>query len=244
MSPGETTPPALEASGLRMAFESPGGGLVEVLAGIDLVVPAGGTAAITGPSGSGKSTLLGILGGLSKPTAGSVSIRGKSIGGLAERELARVRNRDVGFVFQLHHLLPQCTALENALVPALAGHGTKADASTVERAQELLDRAGLLHKVNHLPSELSVGERQRVAVVRAIVNKPCLLLADEPTGALDAATAASLTDLLLDANRAEGIALLVATHSLELASRMGTAYALKGGKLVPGSPGDLACSRN
>jgi len=224
---------ALEARGLEMAFPSPEGGTVDVISGLDFSLPAGATAAVTGPSGSGKSTLLGILGCMTRPVSGQVAIRGRVVTGLPENELARVRNREIGFVFQLHRLLPQCTALENTLVPALAGHGTRADAATRDRARSLLDRVGILHRQNHVPSELSVGERQRVAVARSLVNRPALLLADEPTGALDAGTAESLADLLIELNRTEGVALLVATHSFRLASRMSAVFALEGGKLVP-----------
>ena len=204
-----------------------------LLRGLDLSVRAGESLAIVGPSGSGKSTLLAILGGLEAPSGGAVLWKGRSLSTFGEAELARLRARELGFLFQAHHLLPQLSALENALVPALA-RAAAADAAAAEaRARELLARVGLGERLAHRPAELSGGERARVALVRALVNRPSCLLADEPTGALDARTADELGTLLLALNRAEGVALVVVTHSERLAARLGRRLALEDGRLVP-----------
>lgn len=209
---------------------------VEVLRGLSLSVSAGETLAILGPSGSGKSTLLNILGALDRPSRGSVAVDGRELDDLNERELAELRNEAIGFVFQLHHLLPQCSALENVLVPTLArGHGASSS-EQVERARDLLARVGLGERMDCRPAQLSGGERQRVAVVRALINAPRLVLADEPTGALDNESAEALGSLLVELNAAEHTTLLVVTHSPALAQRMGRALRLRDGVLedVPG----------
>lgn len=199
-----------------------------VLDGVSLKVGAGESIAVTGPSGSGKSTLLNLIGGLDRPTAGKVLLDGEDISQLGDKELAGIRNRRIGFVFQLHHLLPQCTVLENVLVPSLiCANGENA----AERALQLLERVGLADYVDRRPGELSGGQRQRVAVVRAMINKPGLLLADEPTGALDKAASENLIELLVELNRDEGVTLIVATHSGELAGAMGKGYEITEGKI-------------
>ena len=234
--------PLLKLTNVAKRFDSPGdAGSLAVLHGITLEVAAGESLAIVGPSGSGKSTLLHIIGTLDRPTSGQVLLAGKDVSQLVEREIAAVRNRQIGFVFQAHYLLPQCTVLENVLVPTLAkpARGSTAatdPASSSEsaegRASRLLKRVGLAERMSHRPGELSGGERQRVAVVRALINRPRLLLADEPTGALDHASAQQLGQLLLELNREEGVALIVVTHALELARLMGKMAQLKDGRLV------------
>jgi lipoprotein-releasing system ATP-binding protein len=209
-------PISLLVSDLRKRFPT-AAGEVEVLRGISLALGAGESLAVTGPSGSGKSTLLHLLGTLDRPSGGSVSIGGLDPFGLPERELARFRNRTVGFVFQDHHLLPQYSVLENVLIPAHAFPDTVPGVEA--RARELLRRVGLDHRLDHRPAALSGGERQRAAIARALVHLPGLLLCDEPTGDLDGATAASVADLLFELHREERNILIVVTHSLELAGR-------------------------
>lgn len=204
---------------------------IEVLKGVNLEVKSGESVAIIGPSGSGKSTLLNIIGALDKPDTGRVIFDGQDLSSLTNIELAKFRNEKIGFVFQFHHLLPQCTALENVLMPALALNNNKPGEETIERAKKLLSRVGLGERFNHRPFELSGGERQRVAVVRALINRPELLLADEPTGALDRVSANALADLLVELNREENVALIVVTHWLELARRMNRVLVLRDGKL-------------
>lgn len=202
---------------------------VPVLREVNFHLAAGAACAITGPSGCGKSTLLNLIGALDKPDSGSVVLNERDLSQLNETELAKVRNREIGFVFQLHHLLPQCTAIENVLVPILAqGNVTK---EHEDRARQLLERVGLSQRADHFPSQLSGGERQRVAVVRALINQPKLLLADEPTGALDEKSAQNLAQLLLELNREEGVALVVVTHSRELAELLPHRYELHEGLL-------------
>lgn len=205
---------------------------LEVLKGIDLEVRRGQTVAIVGPSGSGKSTLLNIMGTLDTPSSGQVRVDGVDPTELGEKPLARLRAEKIGFVFQLHHLLPQCTVLENVLIPALA-FNTAQLPETVQRAEYLLGRVGLLERSKTTPGQLSGGERQRVAVVRALVNRPVVLLADEPTGSLDRGTADRLADLLLELNHEEQVALVVVTHSLAIATRMQLVFELRDGKLFP-----------
>jgi lipoprotein-releasing system ATP-binding protein len=202
-----------------------------VLRGCSLELSAGENAAILGPSGSGKSTLLYAIGTLDRPTGGRITLDGVDPFGLSEPELANFRNRRIGFVFQDHHLLPQCTVLENVLVPTLADAAVTSD--LLQRAERLLDRVGLAARREHRPAELSGGERQRVAIARAMVHKPTLLLADEPTGNLDRTTAAQIGDLLLELQRDEGTMLLVVTHSTELAARFSRRVELDEGKLKP-----------
>ncbi|HEX42300.1 MAG TPA: ABC transporter ATP-binding protein [Phycisphaerales bacterium] len=210
----------LELIHVSKDYESPlDGQATHILRDVNLKVDSGRSLAIVGPSGSGKSTLLNIIGALDRPTSGEVRLDGEDLGHMTDAQLARIRNKRIGFVFQLHHLLPQCTVLENVLVPTLADPAG-ASREARDRAMTLLDRVSLADKVHHRPGELSGGQRQRVAVVRALINRPALLLADEPTGSLDKATASEIADLLVDLNRTEGTALIVVTHSGELAAHM------------------------
>jgi lipoprotein-releasing system ATP-binding protein len=232
--------PLLTLSNVTKRYESPGNAnSLTVLDNISLQVERGQSLALVGPSGSGKSTLLQIIGTLDRPTSGTVQLDGQDLNHLNDVELAAVRNRKLGFVFQFHYLLPQCTVLENVLVPTLAkvklppnSSTTSAPTETAEdRANRLLKRVGLAGRTNHRPGELSGGERQRVAVVRALINQPWLLLADEPTGSLDHASAQQLGQLLIELNREEGVTLIVVTHARELAGKMGKQLELKDGKL-------------
>lgn len=221
---------------------------VPVLGGISLEVRRGETIAIVGPSGSGKSTLLQIIGTLDRPSSGQVLLDGRNLATLGDLQLAAVRNRQIGFVFQAHYLLPQCTVLENVLVPTLAnpspgcvtlspsdgekdGARGRAPESAEARAARLLKRVGLGERLHHRPGQLSGGERQRVAVVRALINQPQLLLADEPTGALDQASATALGELLVELNQEEGVTLIVVTHAMDLAKRMRRVLRLEDGRL-------------
>jgi lipoprotein-releasing system ATP-binding protein len=205
-----------------------------VLCGINLSLTAGDTVAITGPSGSGKSTLLNLMGALDAPTTGTVRVEGRDLGTLNAAELAALRRRTLGFVFQLHHLLPQCTVMENILVPTLiAPGGGEADSAIRERARHLLERTGLWDLRDRRPGRLSGGERQRAAVARALINRPRVLLADEPTGSLDHDTARQLIELLLHANREEGAAIVLVTHAPALAEAMARKYELRQGRLEP-----------
>jgi lipoprotein-releasing system ATP-binding protein len=207
---------------------------LKVLEGVSLEVSSGEALAIIGPSGSGKSTLLHIMGTLDRPTSGTVSLNGRDLISLSDTELAAVRNQAIGFVFQFHYLLPQCNVLENVLVPTLARTAPLAGSESPEaRASRLLKRVGLSERSMHRPGQLSGGERQRVAVVRALINQPQLLLADEPTGSLDHASAQQLGQLLIDLNREEKVTLIVATHARELAQRMERVLEVKDGRLVP-----------
>ncbi len=203
-----------------------------VLDDVSLTLRAGESMSIVGPSGSGKSTLLNLIGAIDTPTSGQVLLEGTDLSGLDEGELAGIRSRRIGFVFQMHHLLPQCTLLENVLVPTLAAGDIDRQAAE-SRARELLARVGLDDRLDHRPSELSGGECQRVAVVRALVNAPALVLADEPTGALDHRTAETLADLLAELNETDGVTLLVVTHAMDLAQRMKRVLTLCDGKLEP-----------
>lgn len=208
---------------------------VPVLTGIDLEMNAGETAAIVGPSGCGKSTLLNIIGTLDHPSSGNVSLCGRDLTSFNEAELDQVRNKQIGWIFQAHHLLPQCSVLENVLVPTLALGSGRADPATAGRAQELLEKVGLGGRMSYRPGHLSGGERQRTAVVRALVNNPRLLLADEPTGSLDRDNASQLIDLLVQLNKEQGTTLLVVTHSQAVASRMSRVLELREGKLIEGT---------
>ncbi|MCB1205044.1 MAG: ABC transporter ATP-binding protein [Verrucomicrobiae bacterium] len=202
-----------------------------ILDGLDLVVSAGERFAIVGPSGCGKSTLLNLLGTLDVPSEGRVIVDGIDTAGLVEDAVARIRSEKIGFIFQMHHLLPQCTALENALVPTLALAQRPDPVAASERARGLFERVGLGDKLDRLPSQLSGGERQRVAVVRSLINSPRLLLADEPTGALDEDNAKRLMELLAELNESEGLALIVVTHDRSLAATLGSVRSLHRGKL-------------
>jgi lipoprotein-releasing system ATP-binding protein len=225
--------PLLTLRNITRCYEAPdSGGALTVLEGISLEVGRGESLAIVGPSGSGKSTLLHIIGTLDQPTSGEVVLDGQDLGQLDEVRLAAVRNRQLGFVFQAHYLLPQCTVLENVLVPSLVCPDSRLRLEAGPRAERLLKRVGLSERLAHRPGQLSGGERQRVAVVRALINQPQLLLADEPTGALDPASASQLGQLLLDLNHEDGVTLFVVTHARELAGRMGRVLELKNGRLV------------
>lgn len=248
-----TTAPLLELADVTKRYAGPeGSAALPVLNGVSLAVAPGESLAIVGPSGSGKSTLLQIIGTLDRPTAGQVLLGGQDLAALDEQRIAAVRNRQIGFVFQSHYLLPQCTVWENVLLPTLARSRGRESAETVAgaplrrltsaattleeavetRAERLLKHVGLSERLHHRPGQLSGGERQRVAVVRALINQPQLLLADEPTGALDHASATALGQLLVELNREEGVTLIVVTHALDLAKRMGRILRLSDGKLV------------
>jgi len=203
-------------------------GPLPVLSGASLTLDAGGRAVIMGPSGSGKSTFLNILGTLERPNGGRLMIDDCDPFALPETELARFRNRRIGFVFQDHHLLPHCNVLENVLVPTLA---ERQATDPVPRARQLLDSVGLSQRLDHRPAELSGGERQRVAVARAMINRPDVVLADEPTGNLDAASAESVAELLFALQQEDGAILIVVTHSTALAEKFEQRYELKEGKL-------------
>ncbi|MHC4984292.1 MAG: ABC transporter ATP-binding protein [Planctomycetota bacterium] len=231
-----TDGPLLKLIGVSKHYESPGGGEpLRVLEDITWALAGGEAVAVTGPSGSGKSTLLNIIAALERPNAGSVRLAGEDLAALSDKQLSLIRNRHIGLVFQLHHLLPQCTVLENVLIPTLAVGG--ADGEAERHARRLLDRVGLTGRLSHFPGQLSGGECQRVATVRALVNKPKLILADEPTGSLDRAAAENLADLLVELNREEGTTLIVATHSAALAERIGNTLELRDGKLTAGDKG-------
>jgi len=205
---------------------------LEVLRGINLTIGNCESVGIIGPSGSGKSTLLNLIGTLDKPDSGRILLDGEDLNNLDETELAKTRNRKIGFVFQFHHLLPQCTALENVLLPTIALKNKEYTQKSNERAIKLLQRVGLEKRIHHKPFELSGGERQRVAVVRALINNPQILLADEPTGALDQTSALALADLLVQINQEERVTLIIATHWLELAKRMKRLFVLRDGNLT------------
>jgi lipoprotein-releasing system ATP-binding protein len=222
--------PLLEVANLSKEYPTPRGPLA-VLSGVNLSLQPGDAASIMGPSGSGKSTLLHILGALEPPTSGRVTLAGRNPYELPEREQAAFRNRRIGFVFQDHCLLPQCTVLENVLAPTLVAGGAD---SFVERALSLLDQVGLRQRVEHRPAQLSGGEKQRVAIARALVREPALVLCDEPTGSLDRANAASVAALLLDLHHKQKTILLVVTHNLELAARFPARFELRDRRLHRG----------
>jgi lipoprotein-releasing system ATP-binding protein len=222
--------PLIILENVTKRYDGPAGeSVAPVLQGISLSLMAGESVAVVGPSGSGKSTLLNIMGTLDRPTSGRVALDGKDLATQDDDALAALRNKRIGFVFQLHHLLPQCTALENVLVPTLAGNSPD---GAETRAVKLLQRVGLKDRMDYRPGQLSGGERQRVAVARALINKPALLLADEPTGSLDRAAAEHLTDLLAELNREEHVTLVVVTHSPALAARMDRVLGLRDGQLA------------
>jgi ABC-type lipoprotein export system ATPase subunit len=221
----------IEASRVSKSYESPAGPVV-VLRDLDLTVGPAETVAIVGPSGSGKTTLLNLLGALDQPSAGAIVIDGVNVAELKPGAAARFRNRSIGFIFQLHYLLPQCTILENVLVPRLAG-GWDEDADSVRaRAEALLEQVGLQDRLTHRPWQLSGGEQLRVAIARSLINRPKIILADEPTGSLDPATGERIGDLLLHTNEGTHVALVVVTHNPGLAQRMHKTYRLEAGRLV------------
>lgn len=222
--------PLLELS--AVVKEYPGGsGPLRVLDGVDFSLEAGHCVAIVGPSGCGKSTLLNLMGALDTPDSGEVRFQGRNIADMNTKELARLRNEDIGFVFQLHHLLPQCTLLENVLIPALP-RGRAYVAEARERAMGLLERVGLQERCDHRPGELSGGECQRTAVARALINTPKILFADEPTGALNEEAAESLAGLLLELSAEKGMSVVIVTHARAVAAHFGTPWLLNHGRLA------------
>src|SRR5213083_525807 len=230
-------PPLVQAVQLEKRYVD-GPAVVHVLAGLDLEVEAGERLAIVGEWGVGKSTLLHLLGALDQPTGGRVLFDGADVFARSEAELALFRNREIGFVFQFHHLLGDFTGLENVMLPSLIAR--QPHAATRARATELLERVGLRERLAHRPGQLSGGEQQRVAVARALVRRPRLLLADEPTGNLDPATGEGVQQLLMELNREHGSALVVATHNARLAAAMGRTLRLAAGRLREERPSPLA----
>jgi lipoprotein-releasing system ATP-binding protein len=220
----------LEVRSLSKEYPTPAGPL-RVLSDVNLTLKSGDSVSIVGPSGSGKSTLLYILGALEPPTSGTVWLNGKNPYALDDRGLAAFRNLQVGFVFQDHHLLPQCTVLENVLIPTLmcAGPG----GSPLQRARDLLDRVGLGPRMHHRPHQLSGGEKQRVALARALVQRPQLVLCDEPTGNLDHESADAVASLLMALHETQPTILVVVTHNLDLAQRFGARYRISDARLHP-----------
>ncbi len=232
--PSMTSQPAeLAVVDLHKEYPTPSEPLV-VIRDVSFEMRRGEALAIMGPSGSGKSTLLYIIGALESPTRGTVTVGARNPFELAEAELAAFRNQQVGFVFQEHHLLPQCSALENVLIPTIAPGAVETGSAAEQRARRLLDRVGLTDRADHRPAELSGGERQRVAIARALINRAPLILADEPTGNLDRHTAASVADLLLDLHHEENTILITVTHSGELAQRFPRRAELLDGRLKLG----------
>ena len=236
VSPTDPPAAALEARGVEKVYDT-GHRQLRVLDGVDLRVGTGEAVAIVGQSGSGKSTLLHILGALDRPTSGEVMVGGAGLAGLGDVELAALRNRRIGFVFQFHHLLREFSALENVMMPMLIGGVDPTVART--RAEELLAAVGLSERAEHGPTELSGGEQQRVAVARALANEPVLLLADEPSGNLDRSTSQALHDLLFRIREERGLALVLVTHDLALAARADRTLTLVDGRLVDPDAPDL-----
>jgi lipoprotein-releasing system ATP-binding protein len=228
--------PLLQLLNVTKRFESPENDRsLTILDGVCLEIQPLERLAIMGPSGSGKSTLLHLMGGLDQPTSGKILLNGDHLGSLDEPGLAAMRNQGIGFVFQAHYLLPQCTVLENVVVPTLARERqTQADRQSAERrARDLLSNLGLGERLAHRPGQLSGGERQRVAVARALINRPALLLADEPTGALDQSSATQLAETLANLNRREQVTIVMVTHSPVLAATADRVLGLRNGHLSP-----------
>lgn len=230
--PARGKPPLIEIEGLQKSFET-GTTRIDVLKGLDLRLDAGDCVAIVGQSGVGKSTFLHILGTLDHPTSGSLRFEGEEVFEKSPEELARLRNRFLGFVFQFHHLLPEFSAIENVMMPGLI-QGRSRDEMR-ERARKILSEVELDQRLDHAVGKLSGGERQRVAVARALVLEPPVVLADEPTGNLDPLTGTHVAELLFEMNRRHGTTLVVVTHSARMAERLGTTLALVDGRLVDGS---------
>ncbi|MBN1277631.1 MAG: ABC transporter ATP-binding protein [Deltaproteobacteria bacterium] len=222
----------LELTEIKKGYGNPGEpGYVPVLDSLSLKLSAGDSIAVLGPSGCGKSTLLNIIGTLDKPSGGQVTFTGKDLTALGEEKLSYIRNQEIGFVFQMHHLLPHLTVLENVLIPTLAYPQKDKSVTLEKRAKELLDKMGISECMNRRPGELSGGQRQRAAVARALINSPKLLLADEPTGSLDHETAVGVMSMLRVLNRTENITLIVVTHAADLAKQFKQVYTLREGKL-------------
>ena len=232
MSNGETS--LIQVEGVCKRFGE-GESAIEVLQGVDLTLVKGDRVAIVGQSGVGKSTLLHILGTLDRPTSGTIRFGGEDVFSRSSQELARLRNRFLGFVFQFHHLLPEFSALENVMMPGLLQERSRGEMH--ERAAAILGEVGLSHRLGHPVGKLSGGERQRVAVARALVLEPPVVLADEPTGNLDPATGADVAGLLLEMNRTRGTTLIVVTHSARMADELGRTLVLRDGKLVEATGG-------
>ncbi len=225
--------PLVELKNVSKAYRDPGSGQeVPVLRGVSLVIEPGDSLAIVGPSGCGKSTLLNILGTLDEPDTGEVNFDGEPVHGLSPARLGELRSSKIGFIFQLHHLLPQCSVLENVLLPALALSVRPDPKNVRERGMELLRLVGLDHRAGYMPAQLSGGERQRVAVARALINSPRLILADEPTGSLDEANAGKLTDLMVELVHKYGISLVLVTHQVTQAEKMKRTCVLHQGQLT------------
>jgi lipoprotein-releasing system ATP-binding protein len=221
---------ALEMRGVVRTYVT-GAGALEVLRGVDLTLEAGQITALVAPSGAGKSTLLHLAGLLEKPDGGQVLISGRDAGALSDAGRTAIRRDSIGFVYQFHHLLPEFTAIENVMLPQMIAGKTRRDAAA--RAEALLSGFGLASRLEHAPGKLSGGEQQRVAIARALANAPAVLLADEPTGNLDVATAAAVFDELLETVRTQGVAALIATHNPDLAARMDRIVTLRDGRVVP-----------
>lgn len=226
----------LEVTGLCKDYRM-GSDTVQVLKGIDLDISAGTTTALVGASGAGKSTLLHILGALDRPSSGAVTYKGQALFTRSDRELADFRSHTIGFVFQFHHLLPEFTALENVMMPALIAR--KESNLANKQARMLLTEVGLEHRLNHRPGELSGGEQQRVAIARALVMEPELLLADEPTGNLDAKTSEAIYELLVKIQKQTGISMVVVTHNERIAARMERVVRLLDGLILPCTTEDM-----
>ncbi len=222
----------IELNKVGKSYINPGTNIQrDVLSDINLTVNNGDSLAIVGPSGSGKSTLLNIVGTLDIPSSGTVKFKGEDVIGFDEKRLAQIRNQSIGFVFQFHHLLPQLSLIENVLVPVIPQNRKVKGKAINARAMELLDSVGLVDRIHQRPGQLSGGECQRAALVRALINQPEMILADEPTGSLDQDSAAQLGELLLDINKKHNVAIVVVTHSLTLAEKMKTIYRLSHGRL-------------
>jgi len=230
---------AVEAREVTRVYQLDGVG-VPALRGVTLTVPAGAYAAIVGPSGSGKSTLMHLLGGLDRPTSGQLLIGGRDVAGLGAADMAALRNRTIGFVFQSFHLLPRTSAVDNVALP-LVYAGVRAGERR-RRAAEMLDRVGLGHRLRHRPNQLSGGEQQRVAIARALIGSPSLLLADEPTGNLDSATGADVLALLESLNTDSGVAVVLVTHDHDVAARARRQLAMRDGVVVSDSAAETASS--
>jgi lipoprotein-releasing system ATP-binding protein len=221
----------LEVKNLSKDYPTPRGALA-ILEDVNLTLRRGEAIAVMGPSGSGKSTLLYIIGALDAPSAGTVTLDGRDPFALRERELAAFRNKEIGFIFQDHSLLPQCTVLENVLAPTLVADTRDGDGDDIARARQLLEQVGLGERLEHLPGELSGGEKQRAALARALIRQPTLLLCDEPTGNLDRDSAERVASLLVELHRAQETILVVVTHSAELAAHFPARYELHERKLI------------